>query len=536
MLEATELDMAFIAPSILEELTKSPSSKARLEKLTAVAFGGGKSPTHNIHTSCNDMLGPLARPAGASICHQTQTLNCFGSTESAVPPHYKPDPEDWEYMYYNPIHRGFEFRPVGDGTYEMVIVRHPSTDHYHATWYTFPDKQEFPTSDLYTKHASKPHLWLNVGRADDTIVFSNTGTFNPTGFEATLREHPSVQGALVVGQARHAAAVIIELKASIASSMKTAEDRARFVDELWPYVEVANNDAPGYARVAQDKIILSLPAKPFLRAGKGTVQRRITVAAYKEEIDQIYRRSEEDVQLVDLPKIDVSREMESLNTDIENLVESVVGIKCLEPDQDFFAAGMDSLHVMTIIKQLKSCLVGVPSGDINTRLVYANPTISKLVAALKAMSTSNGTSDETLSTKSREQKMKDTLDEYIKQLPAPSENVKKASRRNGPLTVILTGSTGSLGSYLLHTLLSKHSVSKIYCLNRRPDSGEQQAKTNASYGLASKWDNRVEFLHADLSKPNLGLSDHDYTRLKNEVSVIIRMSSLFNQQQSKTKV
>ena len=89
------------------------------------------------------------------------------------------------------------------------------------------------------------------------------------------------------------------------------------------------------------------------------------------------------------------------------------------------------------------------------------------------------------------------------------------------MTVVLTGSTGSLGSYLLNNLISSPKVSKVYCLNRRPNAGEYQAEINASRGLISKWD-RVEFLHVDLSKPSLGLEESVYERLRNETSAIIR--------------
>jgi hypothetical protein len=41
MLDAANFDVLFLPPSILEELIPSPSSLSKLEKLHAVAFGGG---------------------------------------------------------------------------------------------------------------------------------------------------------------------------------------------------------------------------------------------------------------------------------------------------------------------------------------------------------------------------------------------------------------------------------------------------------------------------------------------------------------
>jgi hypothetical protein len=118
--------------------------------------------------------------------------------------------------------------------------------------------------------------------------------------------------------------------------------------------------------------------------------------------------------------------------------------------------------------------------------------------------------------------MEETLNKFLEQLPEKSAGIKKnADLRGEAMTIILTGSTGSLGSYLLDTLISSLKVSKVYCLNRRPDAEQHQAKVNASRGLVSKWD-RVEFLHVDLSKPSLGLEESIYERLRDETSAIIR--------------
>lgn len=42
-IDSSNFDAIFVAPSILEELTQSPESIKRLEKLDIVAFGGGGS-------------------------------------------------------------------------------------------------------------------------------------------------------------------------------------------------------------------------------------------------------------------------------------------------------------------------------------------------------------------------------------------------------------------------------------------------------------------------------------------------------------
>ncbi|KAF7552325.1 hypothetical protein G7Z17_g4411 [Cylindrodendrum hubeiense] len=89
-------------------------------------------------------------------------------------------------------------------------------------------------------------------------------------------------------------------------------------------------------------------------------------------------------------------------------------------------------------------------------------------------------------------------------------------------TVILTGSTGSLGSYLLDSLTSQWHVKKIYCLNRAEDGRTRQKDVSGTRGLDTDWDeHRVEFLHVDLSQPGFGLSQEKYIQLLREATHII---------------
>ncbi|KAH7140152.1 male sterility protein-domain-containing protein [Dactylonectria estremocensis] len=89
-------------------------------------------------------------------------------------------------------------------------------------------------------------------------------------------------------------------------------------------------------------------------------------------------------------------------------------------------------------------------------------------------------------------------------------------------TVILTGSTGSLGSYLLDSLTNLSHVKRVYCLNRAEDGQARQKDVNGTRGLATHWDNsRVEFLHVDLSQPGFGLSREKYLQLLREATHII---------------
>lgn len=96
--------------------------------------------------------------------------------------------------------------------------------------------------------------------------------------------HPDVKSALVVGQARFQTALLVEAREP--SSYQAW--KVGFADRLWPVVQEANAQCDTHTRISRDLILLTLPDKPFQRAGKGTVQRRMTVESYSEEIQKVY--------------------------------------------------------------------------------------------------------------------------------------------------------------------------------------------------------------------------------------------------------
>lgn len=87
--------------------------------------------------------------------------------------------------------------------------------------------------------------------------------------------------------------------------------------------------------------------------------------------------------------------------------------------------------------------------------------------------------------------------------------------------MIITGSTGSLGSYLLAELLQDPTVTRIYCLNRSADAAQRQLQSLKDKGLADELPPRVEFLQASFGDKHLGLNKAKYEELLQEVDTII---------------
>jgi nucleoside-diphosphate-sugar epimerase/aryl carrier-like protein len=118
--------------------------------------------------------------------------------------------------------------------------------------------------------------------------------------------------------------------------------------------------------------------------------------------------------------------------------------------------------------------------------------------------------------------MQSLLDTCADSLPYSNRISPLPSTEN--MVVILTGSTGSLGSYLLESLYNNDKVSHIFCLNRSSNAAEKHNEISTSRGLSHLSPERVEFLKTDLSKPHLGLKATVYEKMLKCATHIIRES------------
>ncbi|KDR70335.1 hypothetical protein GALMADRAFT_36789, partial [Galerina marginata CBS 339.88] len=95
--------------------------------------------------------------------------------------------------------------------------------------------------------------------------------------------------------------------------------------------------------------------------------------------------------------------------------------------------------------------------------------------------------------------------------------------------VLVTGTTGALGSYLLAELVSNPEVSRIYALNRPHSSHlweleKRQEKSLLEKGMEANsilGSDKVKLLEADVALPRFGLGDEVYKAMRSSVTHII---------------
>ncbi|KAH6896630.1 putative NRPS-like enzyme [Thelonectria olida] len=470
-LKYADVQGALMAPFHLEEISKNSESMAVLAKLRFVIFGGGN----------------LGQKAGQTLVDNGVVLsNAIGSTEYCpYPCHFHTNKENWQYFIFNSEAMGCDWRIFSkeDNSYELVIRRNAKGPD-QAVFYTFPHLDEWSTKDLYKPHPTLPDHWMYCGRVDDVIVFSNGEKLNPVTMEETIVGHPLVKGALVVGQERFQPALILET-----ASMCDKATAKKIVEEVWPLVEQANAETVAHGRIV--KWLVTVASKAFLRTPKGTILRGRTVKLFEKEIASLYEQQVEDEPV----ELNLTTE-KALTRSILDLVTDIAG-QDMAADADFFLCGFDSLKVIVLVRMLG---IGLEGAGVRLRLkpsvVYENPTAAQLAKCLLSGQ------DGIMHIDSGQTQLEELLQKHTKNLPSP--RIKPEPFDNGQ-TVVVTGTTGSLGAYLLDRLCAMDTVRKVVALNRDRDGGKsRQPSVSAARGLGTDFA-KVEFLAADLALPDFGL-------------------------------
>lgn len=496
-------------PALLEELLHDSAGIELLKSLEFVSCAGA----------------PLSTAAGDRIKDIVKLFIFIGSTETFPLPELSKSPDDWEYHEFNPNFK-HEMQPFDPdiGTYELVIFADDSNKDAAPFYHNLPGVNPYYTKDLFTRHPTKLHLFKYYGRKDDILVLDNGEKVNPIPLEQHVQGHPAVKGALVIGNGRIQPALLVEPR----ETLLEAAERADYLEMLWPRIKESNAYVPGQGRITQDKVVCALPEKPFIRAGKGTVIRKATEAAYKDEIEQLYSnvsfRDQGQMLSIGLePTLKAFYEPTKIISFLRQILSvSFSPATTVGENEDLFAHGLDSLQTLEIVANLKRNLQGLTSNPvswISPRTIFRNSTLADLCSLL-AKFLNDGVVPSENSQAYRSIAVDDAVARHVANLP--SKRARAPFVNTETHTVALIGSTGYLGSYFVATLLRDPKVLRVYCLNRSSDAQERQTKTLESLDKTpSPLFSKLTYLEIELGSPLLGLSPERYDLLANEVDVII---------------
>ncbi|KAL2062092.1 hypothetical protein VTL71DRAFT_6358 [Oculimacula yallundae] len=499
-------------PSILADLSKEDSSLQSLSKLEHIAFSGG----------------PLSPDVGNLLASSVPHLfGVIGATETGLLHTLVGSNDTWDSMHFFE-NIGLRFDDVSEGIAELVIVNDERTNIYSGIFDVFPELDEYRTKDLYSPHPTAPGWRRYMGRADDLIVLSNGEKIDPIPMENKIQSHPSVRSALVIGDYRFNACLLLELKES--QIPRTEEERHARLEEIWPTIQEANQVAPGFGKITKSLVLFATAEKPFLRAAKGTMQRHLTLKAYAEELDTLYSSQEGSLLTEDLTLVE-SDKPNDIKVFVREIMRQALDGKDLKDSNDVFQKGLDSLGVSIVVRRLKAALgVALPSldfQDVSPRLIYGSPTVDKLAYAIVTLiDIKRGATHTNSAIPDRKARMETMLEKYSTNMPK-ADPKHPPSQAVGPWTVLLTGTTGSLGTHLLAALdrMPPSKIGKIICLNRSANARDKQQKSNMSRRIKATWlerDNpKVEFFQADFSKADFGLPPKTYADLLQTATIVM---------------
>jgi thioester reductase-like protein len=453
-------------------------------------------------------------------------------------------------MEFNPCEEA-DMQPFGDGSYEMVLHQEPRFSKRRSLYHNFPDVKEWHTGDLFVPHPTKKGLWRFQSRIDDLIILSSSHKLRPVEMETAIQGDPLLFGALIVGQGKPEPLLIVEPKPDAFDG----NDSEAFIEQIWPTVQEANKLGASYAKIDRSRIIVANPQRPFIRAPKGSIVRKLTTKLYAEDIEAVYSGSRtsrgQGGSAGGLQGFLMSGIKEFVRQNIERLLPGVP----ISDTDNIFLKGLDSLTCASLTRSVQKGVESTfPSGSssaITSRLVYINPSIEKLSDAILKLITRVELRE--MNTGKDVEGMKHTVEELTKGLPdiRRETSVQEASEQHitdvsseeelavkpyradmmvadsfttsiSRTNVALLGPRGTLGPNVLNALLADPRVAKVYCLNRGENGRDQMRAIVKSRGLSINVDDpRLAFMSTDIMKPRLGLSQIDYDELRNNAQVLI---------------
>lgn len=286
-----------------------------------------------------------------------------------------------------------------------------------------------------------------------------------------------------------------------------------------------NEYAPQHSRLFKEMILVSSPSKPFTFTAKLTPRRQAIINEYDEEIEALYAAADETTHAADEIQPPKHWSLEETIVFVRQIVEDIME-RSIGDSDDLFLHGCDSLQATWIRNSILHALresAKVSSRGISGTFVYQFPTIAALARFISDIvnvrSSGDGMSTSSAQSQAIVTAMLEMADKYSTDLP------KHSGDRPLPASdvVLLTGSTGALGSILLAKLVQSDKVGHVFAVNRKSDDGraveERQKERLEEWGLDPQIirSDKVSFIETDVSANHLGLPEAVYEKVSRHV-------------------
>ncbi|KIJ16100.1 hypothetical protein PAXINDRAFT_11143, partial [Paxillus involutus ATCC 200175] len=517
----TKCHYLMIIPTFLEQMVTSEEAIEVLKSVDFVCFGGGPLATK---------VGDALWAAGVPLC------GSYGGTEFGSPVAIADKKDiadgDWGWMRFGD---DIEVRwaPQGDDTYECQVL---STGNNRVAVENLPDVRGYATADIFVKHPVKD-LWKIIGRVDDVITLTSGEKTVPAPIETIINSSPLVKAIVMFGRGRNQAGILVEPRPEHAIDVNDEKAVIEFRHKIWPVVEEANRTAPAFSRIFKEMILITSSDKPIFRTAKGTVQRKGTLQAYETEINALYDTVEASSLSPNGLAGPSAWTSEVLGWWLLEHAWVISPGHYVDPRTDLFAQGFDSLSATYLRNQLLGALRKSSDLEINKavsriplNVVFENPSIQLLSSRVAALVNENAAGQSIDPREQHQRVINAMVDKYSIGLNGPADGVLDDSGIAGksiePAVVLLTGSTGGLGSFLLAQLLESPVVQRVYALNRPSSTASIDQRQNSAFfdrGLPTDLldSKKLVYIVADASEERCGLPSALYDEVRDSITVII---------------
>lgn len=195
-------------------------------------------------------------------------------------------------------------------------------------------------------------------------------------------------------------------------------------------------------------------------------------------------------------------------------------------EDDFFALGGNSLLAAEMLAHAR-VMFGIRADHVGplTRCLLRDPTLRGFARAAQDARAGRLAAD-------GDQTRVDFAGEAELRVPGRLDADPRSPRPNWrkPLEILLTGSTGFLGTHLLRELLDA-TTARVWCLVRARDAAHALARiadAAAHHGLPGLPAGRVIPLPGDLAAPRLGLAPDEFRELTRSIDIIYHAGAIVN--------
>ncbi|KAG6885392.1 putative NRPS-like protein biosynthetic cluster [Termitomyces sp. T159_Od127] len=238
---------------------------------------------------------------------------------------------------------------------------------------------------------------------------------------------------------------------------------------LWKMqtIEDANSIAPAHSRIFKEMILFTSQGKPLPFTPKGTLARKAAIKLYEEEINALYENVGAVAGQFFSPASWSATDIHAWL--LEQASDVMSGATVVNPDDDLFEQGFDSLYATSLRLRIVNALRCSKDPEhqkvaksLSLNLVYSFPVIKDLAAFISSLLTSEDVQGDAASRSAAA--MEAMITKYSSGLDVPLPSPLASAPL--PAIILLTGSTGNLGSQILARLLEDSRVEKVYAYNR----------------------------------------------------------------------